>query len=402
MTTIPNLVVDADGHVLEHPDGMLRHAPARFRDRIWHIEVRADGSEWLHFNGTTRPAGGLALAGTAGMSMEARNRALAGKMKYSEVRSGAFNPAPRLPDLDVEGITQSVLYPTLLLSLPSLDDAEFAEAQAEAYNQWLAEFCAYAPKRLFAVAIVPTQDIDRAIRTIHRAKELGHVGIFMRPNPAVGGRKLIDPIYDPIWRTCQELNMPIGLHPFLAPDMPGACRALGYAEMRAAGVDYGKGSSADPVRNLGNIFFSQALANPFDMMECVALFCAGGILERFPRLTVLFLEANGGWIVSLLERLDHHFEIFRWDVPWLKMKPSEYFRRQCYISFDPDESTLAFTAQHPLVGADRIVWASDYPHPDAKFPGVVKELAEATAPLGDDQKACIFGDNARQLYHLPA
>jgi predicted TIM-barrel fold metal-dependent hydrolase len=377
------------------------HAPAKFRDRIWHIEVQADGSEWLHFNGASRPAGALALAGTAGMTLEERNRARAGKMKYSEVRPGAFEPGPRLPDMDREGIRQSVLYPTLLLSLPSLDDAEFAEAQANAYNEWLAEFCSYDPMRLFGVAVIPAQDIERAVRTIRRAKEMGHVGVFMRPNPSVDGRKFNDPVYDPVWQTCQDLEMPVGLHPFLAPDMPGACRALGYGAMRAAGVSYGKGNKADPVRNLGNIFFSQALANPFDMIESVALMCAGGILERFPRLTVLFLEANGGWIVPILERLDHHFEVFRWDVPELTMKPSEYFRRQCYISFDPDESTLAFTAQHQLVGAERIIWASDYPHPDAKFPGVVDELEESTEALTPAQRARIFGKNARELYHLP-
>jgi predicted TIM-barrel fold metal-dependent hydrolase len=225
----------------------------------------------------------------------------------------------------------------------------------------------------------------------------------MRPNPAIGERKLNDPIYDPIWRTCAELQMPVGFHPFLAPDMPGACRALGYASFRARGVDYGTDANpASPINDLGNIFFSQALSNPFDMMECVSLLCAGGICERFPTLTALFLEANGGWIVSWLERLDHHFEVFRWDVPWLKLKPSEYFRRQCYISFDPDESTLAFTAGHPLVGADRIIWASDYPHPDAKFPGVVRELHEATAALPEAARARILGENARAIYHLPA
>ncbi len=339
-------VVDADGHVLEPPDGFQRHCPARFRDRIWHIEVRADGSEWLHFNGGSRPAGGLALAGTAGMSAADRQRALAGKLRYTEVRPGAYRPEPRLPDMDADGITQAVLYPTMLLGLPGLDDAEFAEAQANAYNEWLAEYCAYAPTRLFAAAIVPTQDMARAVATIRRA--------------------------------------------------------LGYGSMRPATVDYGPaGNQANPVR-LGNIFFSQALANPFDIMECVSLMCAGGVLERFPSLTVLFLEANGGWIVSWLERLDHHFEVFSWDVPFLKLKPSEYFRRQCYISFDPDESTIAFTARHPLVGAERIVWASDYPHPDAKFPGVVKELQAATAPLAAAERARILGENARALYHLPA
>ncbi len=403
-SALPPHVVDADGHVLEHPDGMVRHAPAKFRDRIWHIERGPDGREWLHYNGGKRPAGGLALAGTAGMSLEDRERARAGRLRYADVRPGAFNPGPRLPDMDREGITQAVLYPTMLLGLPGVADAEFAEVQANAYNEWLAEYCAQAPARLFGVGVVPAQDVDRAVRTIHRAKALGHVAVFLRPNAAVEGRKLNDPVYDPIWRTCEELELPIGFHPFLAPDMPGACRALGYAEFRARGVDYGRDQSnpANPINDLGNIFFSQALSNPFDMMECVALMCAGGIFARFPRLTALFLEANGGWIVSWLERLDHHFEVFRWDVPWLEMKPSEYFRRQGYISFDPDESTLAFTARHPLVGAERIIWASDYPHPDAKFPGVVEELVEQTVSLSPAEREQVFGANARALYHLPA
>jgi predicted TIM-barrel fold metal-dependent hydrolase len=401
-SALPYPVIDADGHVLEHPDGMLRHAEAKFRERIWHIETKADGSEWLHYNGGVRPAGGLALAGTAGMTAADRGRAREGKLRYREVRPGAFNPAPRLPDMQIEGITHAVLYPTMLLGLPSVADPEFAEAQANAYNEWLASYCSYAPTQLFGVAIIPTQDVERAVRTIRRAKDRGLVGVFMRPNPAIESRKLNDPLYDPIWATCQDLALPIGFHPFLAPDMPGACRALGYGALRAEGVEYGRDANpANPINDLGNIFFSQALSNPFDMMECVALMCAGGILERFPKLTVIFLEANGGWIVSWLERLDHHFEVFRWDVPWLKRKPSEYFRRQCYISFDPDESTLAFTAEHPLVGAERIIWASDYPHPDAKFPGVVKDLVEATGPLSAEKRARIFGTNAREVYHLP-
>ena len=132
---------------------------------------------------------------------------------------------------------------------------------------------------------------------------------------------------------------------------------------------------------MGNILFTQAIANPVDVMHSICYITAGGVCERFPDTKFLFLEANGGWLVPWLERLDHHSKKFEWDVPWLKMLPSEYFRRQCWISFDPDESMLAFTANSPLCGADRIVWASDYPHPDAKFPGVTEELAEALEPL---------------------
>ena len=116
-------------------------------------------------------------------------------------------------------------------------------------------------------------------------------------------------------------------------------------------------------------------------MSSICYITSGGVCERFPGAKFMFLEANGGWLVPWLERLDHHARKFSWDVPWLKMLPSEYFRRQCWISFDPDESMLAFTAKSPLCGADRIIWASDYPHPDAKFPGVTEELTEALEGL---------------------
>jgi predicted TIM-barrel fold metal-dependent hydrolase len=394
-------IVDADGHVLEPPTGLPERAPAKFRDRIWQIITKSDGSEWLQYNGYERPANGLALAGAGGLSPEGRERARQGKMKYTEVMPGAFYPEPRLKDMDVDGIEQSVLYPTMFLGLPGLADSEFAEAQANAYNEWLADYCKAAPKRLFGVAAVPHQDVERAVRTIRRAKELGLVGVFLRPNPSIDGKKFNDPVYNPIWQACEDLGLPVGLHPFLAPDMPGACRALGYHQMQAEGVDMRRGQEGSPAPNLANIFFSQAISNPFDMMETLTLMICGGVLERFPRLKVIFLEANGGWIVPWLERLDHHYEIFRWDVPWMKMKPSEYFRRQCWISFDPDESTLPFTARSPLVGANRIIWASDYPHPDAKLPGVVEELRETIEELTPSEQNRILGLNSAELYGLP-
>jgi predicted TIM-barrel fold metal-dependent hydrolase len=153
---------------------------------------------------------------------------------------------------------------------------------------------------------------------------------------------------------------------------------------------------------IDNIYFSQALSNPFDMIASMAFLLAGGVCERFPELRLIFLEANGGWLVPMLERLDHHAHVplFKPDVPDLKMDPSEYFRRQCWISFDADESLLAATALSPLVGADRIIWASDYPHPDAKFPGTTDELYEAIEGLTDEQQRQVAGGNAEVLYNL--
>jgi predicted TIM-barrel fold metal-dependent hydrolase len=404
MTTLTALrYVDADGHVLEHPSEMADFAPKAYRDRVWHIETDEHGREWAVMDGRRMLANGLALAGTAGMSDADRERAARLELRYTEVRPAAWNAPARLADMDVDHITHAVLYPTLLLGIQSYPDVDFATVQCRVYNDWLSAHCAQGAGRLFGAAIVPQQDIAAAAEEIRRAATLpGIVAVMLRPNPTADWKPLNHPVYDPLWEACAETGLPAAFHPFLAADLPGACVGLRINRLGTSAIPPGGGQEpgfADP--NIDNILFTQALSNPFDMMTTVAFLTAGGACERFPGVKFLFLEANGGWIVPWLERLDHHAAKFGWDVPNLTMRPSEYFRRQCWISFDPDESTLAFTARSPLCGADRIVWASDYPHPDAKYPGVTEELAEAMEGLSPDDQARIAGANAVELYGLP-
>ena len=399
-------IVDADGHVLEHPTAMQAYMPARYRAQGFHVTPGEAGREVLHFRGKTMNANLLALAGTGGLSLADRERAGRGELKYTEVKPGAFHPKERLAEMATDAIQQAVVYPTLFLGLSGFDDPDFAEAQGAAYNRWLADFCGHAPTRLFGIAALVQTDLDRAVRMATRAKELGLVGVFLRPNHNVDGVFLCDPSYDRLWAALQDLDLSVGFHPYLVPDMPGACRDLGLGRFVAPGAKSLVGSGGDESLVMGNggisnIFFTQALANVYDMHTTIAMLACGGVLERFPRLRCIFLEANGGWIVPWLERLDHHHEIFPWDVPQMKLRPSEYFKRQCWISFDPDESTLRFTAESPLVGADRIIWASDYPHPDARIPGVVDELRAAMAGLPDHAQRRILGLNAVDLYGLP-
>lgn len=398
------LIIDADGHVLEHPNGMVEYMPSKYRDECFQIVEHDDGREWLHYNGERRPSNMMALAGAGGMTLEERERCLKGEYKYTEIRNGAFDPAARLEDMASDNIERSVVYPTQFLGISSLKDFEFADAQAHAYNRWVADYCSHAPDRLFGIAAIPQTDVSRAVKMVEKVRDLGLVGVFLRPNPSVVGTQLCDAMYDPLWAALQDLDLAVGFHPFLAPDMPGAIRSMGLANFVAPGASANPGG--DEAKNAGtdglrNIFFSQALGNVFDMQTAITMLICGGVLERFPRMKCIFLEANGGWLISLLERLDHHHEIFRWEVPQMTMKPSEYFKRQCWISFDPDESTLRAHAESPLVGADRIIWASDYPHPDAKIPGVVAELEEAMEGLPKESKERIYGLNAVDLYSLP-
>jgi predicted TIM-barrel fold metal-dependent hydrolase len=405
--------IDSDGHILEHPTGMPDYAPAEFRDRIWHIETDESGQEWLLYAGQRGPANYLAAAGTAGLSDEDRARSFRGELRYTEVRPAAYNAKARLQDMDTDGIDLAVLYPTMLLGLQSLRDIDFGEAQARAYNDWCSDHVQEGEGRLFGAGAVPPMhepdDVARVAAEIRRVAELpGMVSVFMRPNPSVDWRPFNDPVYDPIWQAAQDTGLPIALHPFLSPDLPGACVGLKLARPRRADGRYVDNWDDEAAENnisrdgdgLPSVLFTQAIANPVDVMSCIAYLTAGGVCERFPDAKFIFLEANGGWIVPWLERLDHHCKKFQWEVQDLSMLPSEYMKRQCWISFDPDEAMLAFTATSPLVGADRIIWASDYPHPDAKFPGVTEELAEALEGLTFEQKQSITSESALALYGI--
>jgi len=396
--------VDSDGHVLEHPTGMVAYAPKEYRDRIWHIETEADGSEWLVWDGSRSPANLASVSGTAGMSEEDCGRAMRGELRYTEVRPAAYNAKARLEDMAADDIDMSVVYPTQLLGIQCYQDVDYAIAQCRAYNDWLSDHVSEGAGRLFGAALLPQQDIEAAATELRRAAKLpGIVAAFIRPNPTADWRPFSNPVYDPIWRAASDTGMPLGLHPFLDSRLPGACIGMHLNHVHATAPSFMQQTdTAGTGIGIDNIYFSQALSNPFDMMSSMAFLLAGGVCERFPELRLIFLEANGGWLVSWLERLDHHAHVplFRPDVPDLKMDPSEYFRRQCWISFDADESTLAFTANSPLVGADRIIWASDYPHPDAKFPGTTDELYESIEGLSEQQQRQIAGDNAVALYNL--
>ena len=389
--------VDADGHLLEPPGAFIEFAPEEYRDTVWQVQADEEGTEWLVLEDMRMEAAVMALAAAGGFDEEMRVKAHSGELRYSDLPSYCWDADARLDALDCDGVAHSVLYPTMLLTFQHLRTLDFAEMQCRVYNDWLSDLCARGRGRLHGVAILPHLDPQKAAAEIRRVAELPHiVGVHIRPNPAIDWKPLNHEVYDPIWAAASEVGLPIGFHPLSSNDLPGAVQGLRLARL---------GTSEIPVQDqedygADNIYFAQAIGNPVDMMSAVTFMTAGGVLDRFPDLRVVFLEANGGWIVPWLERLDHHYRVFSWDVPWLTQEPSAIFRRQCWISFDVDESILEFTARSPVVGAERIVWASDFPHPDAKYPGTTDMLAETLSPLPLEDQRRIAGGNAAELYGL--
>ena len=144
--------------------------------------------------------------------------------------------------------------------------------------------------------------------------------------------------------------------------------------------------------------YAAAAGFPIDSMVTLTHLIFAGVLERFHDLQVIVLESSGGWIYSWLERLEHHQKLLPSLRPGVKRGALEQFHDQVWVSFDPDEKTLPAMVQ--LLGDDRFVWASDYPHFDATFPGATRELREVIAPLPADSQRRILGENARRLYGI--
>jgi len=364
--------IDADGHVIEPADLWERELPVGLRARGFKIRWDPDSRQEAVWAEERL----LLPAGIVGVGLAGRPFDEIGKgVRYADLMPGGFDPRARLRDMDREGIDVAVLYPSVGLFLEAIDDAVLAEACCRVYNDWVADYCRADPRRLIGVAAVPMQDVQAAVRELQRAVTLGMKGVFIRPNPC-RGRALHDYYFEPFWATCAEAGVPVGLHPSGAGDLPGALQGLRLDA---------------PIMGHPSIFFID------DFIGFSHLVC-GGVLERHPQLTVVVLEAGGGWLPHWFDRFDHFAHVYGWMAPDLNLKPSAYFKRQCYVSFDPDETTLPLLA--PLIGEDRIVWASDYPHLDATFPGVVRELEEHLAQMPHALQAKIRGDNAARLYGL--
>lgn len=380
-------VIDSDGHVVE-PDRVWKdYAEPAFREQL---DYPGGGVQML---GMTRAypdaAPGLQRAETP--QDPDSSESWAGSLRENDLweeearakmaRPGGYDPRARLEDMASEGIDRAVLYPTSMLTW--VEEVDLFSAACRAYNNWLHDYCSAAPSRLYGVGVVPLQDPQRAIAEMERCmNDLDFRAVMIRPATYIGRKKFNQPDYDPFWSAAASIGCPIGVHPSPHGDMPNAARLLGLAD-----------GATNPTAELA---LRQGITNAVDLQMAVAYFVLGGICERHPSLKVAFLEGTGGWIVPMLERFDHQFKIF--GSRDQKGLPSELFARQCMISFDPDEIALGFTVEH--LGAQKVLWASDYPHPDAKIPGVVKELEEATASLSDEARAEVLGGSARHFYQL--
>jgi len=378
MTAASNgIVVDADGHVLEPADTWTRYLEPQFRDRAIRIAHDEHGYEQLLIDGQPLKTLRGQLGALGGIDMDPSELFTRGQVTYAQgCPRGSYDPGERVKVMSAEGIDVALLYPTIGICWEGhVTDGRLATAYTRAYNRWLAEFCQADRKRLFPVAHISLLDPEGAVEEVLRARKDGCVGIYLSPDVAArGGRAFDDPAFARFWATVQDLEMPVGFH-VVVRDRPFFRQWL----------------RNDPSDSLFTFAF---LA--IDVMAAFTQMMSSGMFEKYPRLKVAVLEAGSNWIASWLDRLDHKHEVVKSRMPF-KLKPSEYFFRQCLISADPDESLTAEMVRH--LGSDYFLWASDYPHIDASF-GVVHELRGRLASLPEADRRKVMGENALRFYKL--
>lgn len=339
-------LIDADGHVIERDAQILKYLDPPFRG----CEDLLNFPFFPSLDGWHRGA----------------RRVADGKGRQTVyVRSEDW-----LAFLDEADIELSVLYPTSGLGFGLIKDREWATALAHGYNTFLhAEFLQGSPTRLKGMALIPLQDIDAAVTELRRAvTELGMVGAVM---PAVGLRRPFgESYYDPVYAEAERLGCMLAVH--------GA-----------------------PAQGLGFDFFerlveARVLSHPFSQMIQLTSIVLNGVLERFPRLRIAFMESGAGWVPFIEERLNREF---KHRGAGIKIPPGEQIRSdRVFFHCELDEEMLP--AAIDAIGETHFFAASDFPHePAHDFPEAVEAFLKRSN-VSEPAKARILADNPRRLYNL--
>lgn len=379
-TKITYELISADDHFAEPPDLWEKRLPARLRDRSPRVERTPQGDGWRFPGGQWTPLGLGAQAGR-----DFKDYRYSG-VTYADVRPGVYEPHARLADLDMDGVWASVIYPTTGLSLVRIEDAELHTACVRAYNDYCAEFASADPRRLLPLAVLPKTGVEGMLAEMTRARKLGLRGVLLQSLPS-GGQWPVDED-ERFWAAAQDLGLVLHIHVGLASRAP--------AMQAAAASGPQPKNPLLPIMLRGYALIAQGCQDAF------AGLIFSGVMERHPKLRWIAVEGGIGWVPYYLERWDCVWERQRhWAKVDLPQKPSFYWRRQVFATFEEDKIGVDLAVRHPeYVGPENLLWASDYPHGDTTWPNSRRTVAEHFRDLPERARWRITWENARELYGI--
>jgi predicted TIM-barrel fold metal-dependent hydrolase len=371
----PALILSSDSHVFEPPDLWAKRIDPAFRDRAPRME-RIDGADEIVVE-KDQILSGIGLISNAGARFEAPET-ISGSARFEDVPSGGYDPHQHLADMRLDGVAGEVLYPSQGLFYFRVKDTPLMSAIFRAYNDWLAEFCRTDRARLKGIAMINLDDVAEGIEELERAARLGLSGAMITEYP-LEDRRYDQPEYEPFWAAAQALEMPLSLH--TATRRQGKIRGAGARTLRDASSRATK--AFYPALSMCDMIFS-------------------GVFERYPRLTLAIVEFELSWAPHLLTTMDytyrerHEEAIYRFKDG---MRPSDFFHRNVVLSFQEDAVGIRL---RDVIGVDKLMWGSDYPHSESTFPQSRKILAEILAGVPEDEQARIVGGNTARVYHFDA
>ncbi|MFN8034690.1 MAG: amidohydrolase family protein [Acidimicrobiia bacterium] len=364
--------ISTDDHAWEHKDTWTSRVPAKFVDDCPHLEV-LDGEHWWVYAGErVRNVG----TGVAAMLPDR------GALKFfEEAPAAAWDPAARLREMDADGVAVEVLFPQAAgfgggPFVSTKGSPELRLACIRAYNDYLAEEWTGTSPRYVAQCLIPMWDVALAVEEVRRAHSIGHKAVVWTAAPhAYGFPHFNETYWDTLWSTLAELRMPVALH-------------IGSAKL-----DRDLWSGYESYRQLAMRSVLAITSN----VQVMANLLFSGVLERHPTLNFLSVESGLGWVPYLLETADHQYEQQHlWD-EGLTMRPSEYFRRQCYVNFWFEASGIAL--RH-MIGLENIMWEADFPHPTSTYPHSRKAIETALAGVPAAEQKQLLETNAARVFGI--
>jgi len=380
-------IVDVDTHLSEPHDLFTSRAPRKWKDLVPQVKMVDGRPTWVS-EGDQVMGKALAISiiradGSKGEGLEVF------KNENKDVHPGSYDAKQRVRVMDEGGIWGQILYPNLLgfggHKIPGKDE-ELRRLCVTLYNDAMAEFQETSGNRIFPMALLPWWDIDAAVAEAERAHKMGLRGVNTNSDPQdVGLPDLGQPHWEPLWEVCADLGLPVNFH-------------IGASD--SSRTWFG-GNAAWPSRPKDQKLALGGTMMFFQNARVLANIIYSGICERHPKLMFVSVESGVGWIPFLLECLDYQAkETALTAIAGLTMKPSDYFRRQMYGCFWFEHENLAAVAHQ--VGADNLMFETDYPHPTCLYPNSVEHAVKAVAALEPEDQRKLLGGNAIRVYSLPA
>ena len=375
------------------PDLFTSRASAALKDRMPYVTQGPKGPMWVtKKGGTFGLANGMGSAGREYVPGQIhRSDRMASTGLYEDGKKGIrrlSEPELRLKDQDRDGVQAEVLY-GILGSSTRMGDPEAAVEMIRVYNDWLADFCDTHPERFAGLACIPSAPIDAAVAEVKRVVKRGAVrGVDVANSPDMP--PLYDPYWSPLWDAVDDSGLPLHFHT-VGGRMPDAIRKTlwgsAWGEKVEGTIDFRVARAGFAVHISGfQIYMSTILMS----------LIYGGVLERHPRMRVVIGEGGIGWIPYILDHMNLEWEDQFGDLG-LSMKPSEYWRRQCFATYQSDRIGIKMLDE---LGENNVMWGSDFPHPDGVWPDSTEVIERELGHLPAAVRRKIVCENAGKLYGL--